>query len=83
MNKNENGEVAIKYYITIPQHLVINGNEYMFMVRANICMAWVKSEDVGIVLSKIKTCCGGQTRRNIFRYASEDEIRRWENGGGR
>jgi hypothetical protein len=82
MVRNDAGEVAIAYYQTIP-HVVLVGNaEYAFAVRANICFSWVKSEHVPQLLGKSKSCCGG-SRHKIYRYANEDDVRRWTRGGGR
>lgn len=77
-----NGNIAIKHYQTIPHTLKVNGYEYAFVVRANVCMAWVKETDVNIVLSITKTCCGGN-KKTIYRLANEDDVRRWTNNGGR
>lgn len=75
-------KIALAYYQTIPQVIKVNGHEYLFGVRANICMAWVLKDDVSAVLNIVKVCCGGN-KRHVYRYASEDDVRRWTNGGGR
>lgn len=75
------GYTAIAYYQTIPHTLKVNGYEYAFVVKANICMAWIKNEDVQVVLSTTKVCCGGH-RNTVYRLANENDIRRWTNGGG-
>ena len=82
MITNDEGYVAVKKYITIPQTLSVNGREYWFQNSANICMSWINPDDVNIVLSTTKTCCGGN-KRHIFSLANEADVRRWTNGGGR
>lgn len=77
----QNGEVAIAYYQTIPHVVKANGYAYAFVVKANICMAWIKEADVGVIMSLTKKCCGGQ-RTAAYRYANESDVRRWTNGGG-
>lgn len=81
MQTNANGEVAIKYFMQVPQHVVVGAHEYMFMVRGRICLAWIKPEDTNIVLAKKKGCCGGVIRSNVFQYATEQEVERWINNG--
>lgn len=78
----QDGKVAIAYYQTIPHVIQVHSNEYFFNVRADICMAWVALEDYQAVLEITKTCCGN-VKRTVYRYASETDVRRWTNGGGR
>ena len=79
---DENGNIAIKYYQTIPKIVKVGGSEYLFQVRANICMAWIPEEYGNIILAKTKVCCGGN-KRKVFRLANENDVRRWTVGGGR
>ena len=78
----QDGKVAIAYYQTIPHVIQVNGNEYAFVVKADICMAWILLDDYQQVLSITKTCCGNQ-KRTVYRFANESDVRRWTNGGGR
>lgn len=53
---NDAGQVALKY---VPGGQVLaqntpSGNGYMFMVRANISLAWVDSGDVENLLARRK-----------------------------
>lgn len=79
--KNDAGEVALCYYQTTNPLVEVNGRGYKFITRANICLAWVKPEDAPKILEMRGGCCGG--KRPVFRVASEDDVRRWTNGGGR
>jgi hypothetical protein len=79
---NDQGWVALKRYQTINKLVTVGGEEYLFMTRANICMAWVRAEHVSQVLSKMRVCCNN-SKRPMFRYANEDDVRRWTTGGGR
>lgn len=74
---NDKGEVAVRYYMTVPQFLTVNGHEYVFNVNANICMSWVHPDEVDRILSTSKVCCGGQVRQDIYRLADETQVRRW------
>ena len=77
-----NGDnTAIAFYQTIPHTIKANGHEYAFVVRANICMAWILNGDVPAVLALTKICCGGN-KKTVYRYANESDVRRWTNGGG-
>ena len=73
---------AVKHYLATPKTIRIGEVEYNFVVRACISLAWIRSEHIDTVFAITKKCCGGQKKR-IFRWAGEDDIRRWKNGGGR
>lgn len=73
--------VAIAYYQTIPHVVSVQGSEYAFAVRANICMAWIPMQHMDAVLNITKQCCGGN-RNKVYRLANESDVRRWTNGGG-
>ena len=79
---NETGEVAVSYYQTIPHLVTVAGHEYIFSVRANICLAWIQPEHVDKLLTVKKDCCGG-SKKTVYRIENEDNVRRWVNGGGR
>lgn len=79
---NAAGEVALRYYQTIPHTISVSGQQYAFVVRANICLAWIKPEHVAKVLSTTKRCCGNSVK-TVYHYANESDVRRWTNGGGR
>lgn len=80
---NEDGHVAIRFLRNVPLSVKCNGNTYAFgHMRANINMLYVAPEDVPCVLA-VRTGCCGQKRAGKFIYASEDDVRRWTNGGGR
>lgn len=55
---NENGDVAVAYYTTVPHTVRVGGVTYAFTVARNICMAWIKPEHVGGVLALMHRCCG-------------------------
>jgi len=82
MEANEDGWIAIKRYQTINKVVSVGGEEYLFLTKANICMAWIKPEHAGAILQIKKECCGG-SRKAEFRPANENDVRRWEAGGGR
>lgn len=82
---NDAGQVALKYYQPA-QVLAQNtptGTGYAFAVRASISMSWVNADDVENLLARRAGCnCGGK-KKQAFYYANEDDVRRWQNGGGR
>lgn len=85
MITNDTGQVALKHYQ--PAQVIAqsnpSGNDYVFVPKANISLAFVRQEDIDSLLAR-KTCaCGGQNRKSRFLYANEDDVRRWSNGGGR
>ena len=83
MITNENNQIAIKYFQTIPHAIRVRDYDYAFIVRANICMAWINSEHVDTVLAmKRRKCCGNGGGAE-YRYANESDVRRWICGGGR
>jgi hypothetical protein len=73
---------AVKHYLATPKTIRVGEVEYNFVVRAQISLAWIRPEHVADVMAIKKKCCGGQKKR-IFRWAGDDDIRRWTNGGGR
>ena len=81
MITNEQGQVAIKYYQTIPHILRTGGKEYAFVVRARLCMAWIDASQVDKVLQIKKNCCGNNSK-TVYSYANEQTINIWTNGGG-
>ena len=74
--------VAIQFYQSIPKLVTVSGEQYVFVVKANISLAWIKPEHVDSILKLKKHCCAGQTKP-AFHLANEDHIRRWAQGGGR
>lgn len=80
---NEQGYIAVKY--RQPGQVLItsmpSGTEYVATTRANICMAWVKPQDLQAVLAKKDHCCGNKPKQAFF-LANEADVRRWTNGGG-
>ena len=77
METNEIGQVAIKY--KRQNQKLVNG--YVFIVRANISMAWINPEDVQKLLNIRGGCCGA--KQKMFLPSNPDDVRRWTQGGGR
>lgn len=82
MQKNSSGQVAVAKYQTIPNPIKVRDTDYIFTVRANICLSWINPEHVSTVLSITRKCCGGN-RKPMFRLANESDVRRHAAGGGR
>jgi hypothetical protein len=80
MEYNDDGWIALKRFQTIPRLVTVGDDQYAFQCRNNICMAWVRPEHVNQVLSVMKMCCGN-SKKPMFTYASETDVRRWQYGG--
>jgi hypothetical protein len=81
MVTNEAGDVAIRYYQTTGRYVQLpNHHEYVFVSKRNICLAWVKPEDVDKVLEITKTCCGGN-RNKVFFPATQQQVNIWTGQG--
>jgi hypothetical protein len=74
------GLVAIRYYQTLPHVVGVGGDksrvEYAFVVKNNICIGWVKPEDVDKVLAVTKNCCGNN-RKQVYFPATEHQFGVW------
>lgn len=83
MQYNDDGWIAIKYYQTqqVLTRGTPSGNDYVFVVQANISMAWVRPEDVDNIMARKAGCCNH--KRQAYYFANEDDVRRWTNKGGR
>lgn len=73
------GYTAIRYFQQVPQKVKIGTDEYNFVVKANVCLAWVKNEHVEQVLNITRICCGGN-KNHPYRVASEQNLQAWTNG---
>lgn len=83
---NDAGMVAMRYNRK-QRALVTCGpkddrRQYVFSMRANICMAWIAEEDVPCVQAVRGGCCGRKVP-GVITFANESDVRRWTNGGGR
>jgi hypothetical protein len=71
------GNVALFFIQPIQKMISLgNGNQYVFVVRRNVSLAWVKESDVEACFS-IRTGCCGHTVNPAFRYASAGDVRIW------
>jgi hypothetical protein len=63
------GLVAIRYYQTLPHVVGVGGDksrvEYAFVVKNNICIGWVKPEDVD------------KNRKQVYFPATEHQFGVW------
>lgn len=80
MQTNERGQVAVKYYQTIPHILSVGQTNYAFSVKQNICLAWVEPGQVSTVLGITKTCCGGN-KKPVYFLCNELDVRLWSGLG--
>lgn len=83
---NASGEVALKYFPpsqVLVQNVPSGADGYLFSIRADIAMAWVKAEDVDNILARktAKPCCPGDVGKR-YQLANESDVRRWQNNGG-
>jgi hypothetical protein len=81
---SENGQTAIRRIPPRQKYVKIGLNEYVFVVQADIAIAWIKDEDVPAILSLRESCnCGNASKKHVFFLADEVHLRRWTNRGGR
>jgi hypothetical protein len=73
---NEHGWVAVKHYQTIPHSVSINGYEYAFIVRCNICFSWIRPDDLDKLFAIKRHCCGDSYNPR-YRLATEQDVRIW------
>ena len=76
------GKVAIRRIPARVKLVTVRGTEYIFLIRGNVALCWVDKADVPDVLAIKQGCCGGG-KKQVFYYADETHLRRWENNGGR
>jgi len=76
MITNGDGWVAVKYLQQVPHVIQVRKNEYAFSVRHNINLAWIRPEDVDMVMQIRKECCGG-SKRPKYVFANELDVQRW------
>lgn len=81
MIENKSGEIALTYYQPIPKMVRVGETQYIFSVRNDLSICWIKKEHVDTILAMKKNCCGGTVKRNIFRYTTDVELRRHQFGG--
>lgn len=85
----EAGKVAMVYKRTVARLLVTCGRpggasvSTVFICQANIVLAWVDPVDVPCMLAVKGGCCGNKKKPGVIGFASEDQVRRWTNKGGR
>ena len=81
MVRNESGDIALTYYQNTNKRVKVSGVTYIFLVKRNVNIAWVKPEHVEQILRTRKTCCGGNSNV-VFKYSSDQYVRIW-NGAER
>jgi hypothetical protein len=80
--RNEIGQVALKNLRRRPMAAQCKDKIFVFVSWVDIAIAWVDEEDVPCLLQKRHQCCDNK-KKKIITYASEDDVRRWTNKGGR
>ena len=79
---NDAGQVAMKFRRLRPAQVKCGGYTYVFIIQANIPMAWVQPEHVPCMLNARYGCCGVKKRGGVL-FAHEADVRQWTNKGGR
>lgn len=77
-----NNKEPIVYYQTIQKLVTVGDEQYVFVVRHNISLCYVKPEHVEAILNMRGGCCG-KKKRGVFRRASDQEIRLWHGEASR
>ena len=77
---NPDGFVAVRYYQTLPHVVGVGGErnrtEYAFVVQNNLCIGWVRPEDVNKVIAITKNCCGNN-HKQIYFPATQQQVEVW------
>jgi len=76
---NEIGQVAIRYFQTVPRVVTVNKRNYAFVVQHNICLSWVYPEDVSAVLKIVGGCCGNKNP-GAYRICNALNVKLWQTG---
>jgi hypothetical protein len=71
------GNVALRYRQDTSKLIRLgDGTEYLFMTKANACIAWVQPKHVDQVLAMTHQCCGGN-RNVMFKKTNALTVYRW------
>lgn len=76
MIPNGSGQVAFVYFQPIPNTLQVRGKTYNFAVHRGISFCWIDEEDAGDVSKIMKVCCGNSAKE-VYRPATEAQVRVW------
>ena len=79
---NGQGAIAMKYKHAQQPRITCGGILYLFIIQANIPMAWIDPAHVACALAKRGGCCG-QSVPGVISYANLSDARQWTNRGGR
>lgn len=83
--RNGQGQVAMKHLKLAPVRVKCSDYTYIFVIQANIPMAWISPEHVPCVQKLRMRCCGDSRRgkKSAVIFAHEADVRQWTNKGGR
>ena len=74
---NLQGNVALRYRQDTGKLIRLgDGTEYVFITKANACIAWIAPKHVGQVLAMTQQCCGGN-RNQMFKKTNALTAYRW------
>lgn len=80
MQTNDDGWVALKRLRQSPKYVAVNGREYVFSIQHNVNLCWVHPNDVEAIFAVLHHCCGNSRKQQFF-YATEDDVRIFLEGG--
>lgn len=67
---------ALVYYQPIQKLVTVQNEQYVFVVKNNISLSYVRPEHVHHI-ENIRGGCCGQSRKGVFRKATDQEVRLW------
>lgn len=71
------GNIALRYRNDTSKLVRMgDGTEYMFVTKANACIAWVAPQHVDQVLAMKHQCCGGNMN-SMFKKTNALTVYRW------
>lgn len=80
MITNEQGQIALVFGQNVQKLVEVNGHQYVFVVKSNICLAWVNAPDVASILAILGRGCCGHRAVPQFAYASASQVQVWTTG---
>lgn len=80
MVKNDDGKVAMVYYMPMPKTVSLGDKNIFFDCQHGISMAFVDEADTPPLLDYLGGCCGG--KKHVIFLASEVQYAHWKDGQG-
>lgn len=70
---NADGWILVKCPVNVPHVVSVHRNQYAFVVRKNLNLAWVRPEDLDAVMAIKAGCCGNKSHPKYVFANERDE----------